>query len=430
MYLPMVGKRVGYVPPFAVQFYAPVNGLRLAYSIVGGIDWIRWPASWASVEPTNTVPANYDWALVDQSVISATVWDIRLILTIADQPPWAATYGMGPVTDTADLIEFVSALVERYDGDGLADAPGSPVVEYFEVYNEPDNFSLGYAEHGGWGYWGHHGADYAELLEVLYPVVKAANPKAKVVFGGIALDWFDYQGGPFDSQFLDDVLAACRGRQCFDVMSFHYFTAFRSRWEQYGPDVIGKTNYVRQRMAAHGYGRMPLFCTEIGWHNAISQRHEIQSRYVVQGYVRGLAAQLDVVGWWFIWDDDIDSLPGLLDANQEPKPAYHAFRNMTLVLGEADYLHALTPAQTGSKQLVGYVFERLGRRLDVVWTEDSTRSDPDDDPSLPFTVNASTIRVIDKFGNEVWVNDEDDGTVDGRVTLVVGGSPYYVEYDP
>src|SRR5690349_8315520 len=33
---------------------------------------------------------------------------------------------------------FVSAMAERYDGDGSADAAGSPVVTWFSIWNEPD----------------------------------------------------------------------------------------------------------------------------------------------------------------------------------------------------------------------------------------------------------------------------------------------------
>ena len=47
------------------------------------------------------------------------------------------------------------------------DAPGSPIVAYWEFYNEPDNRD----------FWGHAADEYAELLAAVYPVVKAANPE-------------------------------------------------------------------------------------------------------------------------------------------------------------------------------------------------------------------------------------------------------------
>ena len=101
------------------------------------------------------------------------------------------------------------------------------------------------------------------------------------------------------------------------------------------------------------------------------------------------------------------------------------------MLGGAVYQRPLTLAETGSEQIKGYTFSQAcGGRLDVVWTEDSTPYDPDDDPWLPLTVNASTLRVIDKSGDEFWTSDQSDGVADGRITVLVGGSPRYLEYNP
>jgi len=437
-YLPFVARIYDpRTPPFGIQFYGNALGeKRLEYAVTGGAQWVRWPLSWASIEPVNTTPEDYNWSSLDGVVNHATVNGVQLILTIAGQPSWAAVYEMGPVTDTDDLLEFVSALVERYDGDGVADAPGSPQVQYFELYNEPDNVCLDYAEHGGWGYWGYNAAAYAELLQLVYPVVKTANPHAKLLLGGLALDWFVDKGGCFDPAFFDEMLQACQGRNCFDVMNFHYFPLFRPRWEPYGADIIGKTNYVRQKLAAHGLAGMPIICTETSWDGDGTRQgawgnQELQTRYVVKGYARGLAAGLEIISWYFIQDGQDPMLPGLLDNKLDPKLSYYAYQNMTLMLQGAYFQRALTLAETGSAQLVGYVFvNRAGRRLDVVWTEDSTPYNDADDPYLPLTVRASKVRVVDKLGQETWIRDGDDGKVDGLTTVVVGGSPLYLEHYP
>ena len=422
------------IPPFAIQFYGTLNASNgLTKAVEAGARWIRVPLSWMAIEPANTTPEYYDWSGLDVSVANAAQENVELILTIAGQPSWAAVYQQGPVMNAADLVEFVGALVERYDGDGVDDAPGSPRVWYFELYNEPDNADIGHALLGGWGYWGHNGAGYAELLQTLHPVVKAASPQANLVFGGIALDWFEEQGGPFDSQFLDDVLEACRGQDCFDVMNFHYYPAplFRPNWERYGVGIIGKANYVRQKLADYGFANKPIICTETSWPSGNSWgSDELQSRYVVKGYTRGIAAGLEVIVWYKIDDRGDTSLPGLLDSNLRPKLSYWAFQAMTAMLGRAVYQRPLTLTETGSEQIEGYVFQVCGRRLDVVWTEDDTPYDPNDDPSLPLTVQAQALHVVDKFGNETSYTDGSDGVTDGWLTVLVGGSPLYLEYNP
>jgi len=421
-----------HAPLFGIQFYGTPNGSNgLTWATDAGARWIRVPLSWAAIEPANTTPQNYNWSGLDISVTNARQAGIELILTIAGQPAWAATYQQGPVTNTADLVEFVGALVERYDGDGMDDAPGSPQVRYLELYNEPDNADVRQAALGGWGYWGHNGAGYAALLQTLHPVVKAANPQTNLVFGGLALDWFDEQGGAFDSHFLDDVLAACQGQDCFDVMNFHYYPLFIT-FESYGPGIIGKANYVREKLAAYGFTNVPIICTETSWASATSVgwgSDELQSRHVAKAYTQGLAAGLDVVVWYEIYDRGDSIQPGLLDSTLQPKPSYWAFQVMTTMLGHASYQRPLTAAETGHAQIKGYVFHGCGRRLDVVWTEDGTPYDTYDDPSLPLTVQVQALRVVDKFGTEMRYTDGDDGVLDGQITITVGGSPLYLEYN-
>lgn len=430
VYVPFVSRYLNTrTPPFGIQFYGALGDSSGLTQAADAEDrWIRVPLSWASIEPTNTTPESYNWSGLDLSVTNTVQEDIELILTIAGQPSWAAVYQQGPVTNTPDLLEFVGALVERYDGDGVNDAPGSPRVRYFELYNEPDNADIGLASHGGWGYWGHNGAGYAALLQELHPVIKGVNSQANLVFGGLALDYFE-PDGPFDPNFLDDVLTACQGQDCFDVMNFHYYHPFRSRWEPYGTDIIGKANYVRQRLTAHGFADMPVICTETSWLSSWGG-DELQSRYVVKGYVRGMAAELEVIVWFEIGDRSDADRPGLLDSAWQPKPSYWTFQAMTAMLDGALYQRPLTLAETGSEQIEGYVFQTCGRRLDVVWTEDDTPYDPDDDPSLSLTVQAQTLRTVDKFGNGTWHNDGDDGVADGQITILVGGSPLYLEYNP
>jgi len=437
LYLPFVSRYYDKrVPPFGIQFYGSHRDDTFAYAENAGARWIRVPVSWASAEPVDATPKQYRWSTVDSWVANATQAGIHLVLTLEGHPSWATEYVQGVVTDTTDLEEFVVALVERYDGDGLDDAPGSPQVHNFEFYNEPDNF-FPWAGGDMWGRWGDDGEFYAHLLQTLHPLVKAADPDANLVFGGIALDWFDDSEppGPFGHEFLDDVLAECEGQDCFDVMNFHYYTLFRPTWEEYGPDIIGKTNYVRGKLAQYGFEDTPVICTEAGLAGGGGVGDdELQSRYVCKGYVRAMAAGLGTVVWYMISDATDGFLPGLLNSDLDPKPSYDAYQTMTEMLGPAQYQYVVTStiAITTTALTYDYVFRRLGRRLDVVWTEDEIAPpyDPDDDPSVPFTVTAGSLRVVDKFGIETWLNDEDDGSADGRITVTVGGSPIYLEYYP
>ena len=416
------------IPSFGIQHYGTLTASRgLTYTAEAGARWIRVPLSWKQIEPANTTPEHYDWSALDNSIISAGEHDIELVLMIAGQPEWVAEYPMGPVYNVNELKEFIEALVARYDGS----TPGIPKVRYFELYNEPDNTDIGHAQIGGWGYWGNNGAGYAELLKQLHPIVRSANPQARLVFGGMAMDWFVKDGGVFDSYFLEDVLAACMGADCFDVMNFHYYPPFYDVWKEYGVGIIGKANYIRQQLADYGFEDTPIICTETSWDSTSSWGSpELQNRYAVKVYVRGMAADLQTIIWFMLHDSDMSGGPGLLDASYQPKESYDSYQTMTEMLQHAFYQRPLTAEETGSEQIEGYIFQVPSGRMDVVWTVDDTRYDAEDDPWLLYAASAQTLRVVDKFGNENVYTDDYDGQIDGYVTLPVGGSPLFLIYNP
>ena len=234
----------------------------------------------------------------------------------------------------------------------------------------------------------------------------------------------------FDSEFFDDVLRVCRGKQCFDVANFHYYPVFRGRWEPYGRDLIGKTNYVKQKLTEYGFTNVKLMCTEISWGSkpptdpADWTSPELQDRYVVKAFLRSMAAGLESVTWYAMKETGEAYLPGLLQSNNQPKSSYWVYQRMAAMLARARYGRSLARAETGSSMIEGYVLTSgSGRRIDVVWTEDDTYFDPNDDPQVPLVVNARQLRVVDKYGNETWHT-----STTGKITLVVGGSPLYLEY--
>jgi hypothetical protein len=428
LYIPIIVST--YANPFGVQFYGTLSPERgVADLSQANAGWIRIPVPWSQMAPVQVPIEQYNWSVSDSIVRTANEANIQLLYTISQQPNWISDHPMGPPRPTAmaDVVAFVRALVERYDGDGVGDAPGSPIVRSFELYNEPDNTSQSLYT----APWGYRAGEYAALLKLLYPVVKSASPQAQLVVGGLAHDWFLEDGGPFNRGFLDELLAACRGHDCFDAMNFHYYPGFRDTWEPYGPDLLGKATYFRQKLAVNGMASMPLICTETSWWGTPAWGgDEMQSRYVVQSYTRGIAADLKML-IWFAYSDSVweEEAAGLFTTTYQPKPSYHAFRTTEGQLQRATYQRPLSAAEKASPNIEGYVFtNRSGHRLDVVWTEGGNRFNPADDPVVFYTAYSNWLRVVDKYGVTRWVGDADDGLVDGKVTVAVGGDPLFLEY--
>lgn len=416
---------------FGVQMYGDTRPQSAYYNVLmeSQATWVRAQLNWENVEPVDVSPEEYNFLSSDAltSAARADAGNVRFIATIHHAPDWAAASPRGPLYVSAlpDFAEFVGAIVERYDGDGLADAPGSPVVNYWEFYNEPDANS-DYFEPG----WGEFGGHYAQMLSVVYPAVKSANPNAQVVMGGIAYDWFEDQDGPFVRSFLDDVLAAGGGAH-FDVMNFHSYPAFSHTWAQQGPGLLEKTQAVRSKLAEYGVGHKPIVITEAGWHSDSPPQQpsspQIQARYVVQLFTQSLAADVDVMIWWMLHDPGgFYYANGLVtgEGSAQPKLSFWAYQTAVAELTTAEFQYRLTPAQTGATDMEVYKFNDsfYNRRVYVAWLN------PVDTTTIKSLTLPGTHAVVRDiiYGNTQTIVD-DNG--DGHVTVQVGAQPIYVEFN-
>jgi len=426
IYLPLV-QNIRFLPKlpsvFGVQLYGTINEERTALNQMreARVYWTRWPVSWAGIEPANTTPEHFSWG-IDASVWNAYSMGAEMIMTIHNNPDWAATYANGPI-DLADLSEFaqfMGALAERYDGDGYLDAPLSPVVEYFEMYNEPDA-GVELRAQSGYGYWGPFGDQYAQMLCAVYPAVKAANPDAQVLLGGIAYDNFldGFGGGLFVREFLGDVLTA-GGGNCFDIANFHYYPAFEANWAPYGPGLSGKASYLR---ANYGLAGKPMAVTEAGWHSddysIWPSSQTVQARYVIKLFTQAMSSDLIGLTWWTWTDPPAGYGPyGLLDTDLQPKLSYYAYQDAAERLGKATFVASVN---LGDAVVQAYRFvSPESRPLYVLWSDDETWRPV----SLPFDQG----QIIDMYGTVLaTVYDSDDGHTDGAITVSAGADPRYVE---
>ena len=426
---------------FGVQMYNDSRpGTRFYPSLVdSGATWLRVAVDWSSVEPTNTTPGNYRWQHADlplgAAVASSHDTGIRVIGTIETAPPWARYDSFkpdGPINPIymSEFQEFVGALVERYDGDGYQDAPGSPVVDYWEFYNEPDR-RLDSTD----GRWGNHPVEYAMMLAAVYPVVKYYNPQAQVVFGGIAYDFFTDQGGPFVRSFLDEVLKA-GGGVYFDIFNFHIYPIFAANWlppvnSNQGSGLYEKTQHLRRVLSGRGLDK-PFIITEAGWHSdstpSAYSNEEIQARYVVQLFTQSLAADIDVMIWWMLYDpNDWMGDYGLVTDNTPPyrKPAFTAYRTIVNRMTGKEFVRVLSPTETQQPLMEAYQFRdpATGRAHYIAWLNpENTNS------KAMLTVAAAEVNTTSLYGVPgPTIGDAADGTVDGRVSITVGGQPVYIE---
>ena len=423
IFLPFISK-MSPPPVFGVQTYWRLdNDHGLSEMQAMNAQWVRVQLSWGNVEPVDTTSDHLNWSSWDIEASGAASADLSVIASVHGNPSWAAEYPGGPLypEHMADFVEFMQAATERYDGDGYMDAPGSPVIQHWELYNEPDNATVFLAE-VGYGYWGDYGAEYADLYRQIYPAMKAANPAVKLLNGGVAYERFreDDPDYPYVRQFLDDFFAA-GGGDYIDIFNFHYYPNFAYRWEPYGRELIGKTAYFRAMLAQYGLS-LPIVCTEIGQHSdsSLGGSDETQSRYVVKTFVWAMAADLEYVNWFVLRDitSGFPYLYGLLDDSWQRKPSFYAFRTIAEQLGSAVFIRAMSTSELGHAEAEGYIFQDQAQDIYAVWMNNEA--------TQPVHFGGSAAWVVDKYGTQTSISDGDDGSVDGVVTVNVGPSPVYV----
>jgi len=439
--LPFVARQylLSQTSPFGVIMYGAVSdaaGLQVMED--AGAKWVTTSFHWASVEPSR---GSYDWSSFDAKAQNAQAAGMELFVLFTGNPPWAAALPGGPVTNTQDLVDFVTLMVERYDCDGYDDAEGHPCVRYWSFYAEPDNGDEGRAKNGK-GYWGDDGRGYAEMLSKIAPAMHRADPNARVLIGGLAYDYFrkdkedEEEGGPFVREFLTDTLAALSTKEggveaYLDAVAVHYYPISAERW----PTIREKLGEVQAIMDAHGAGALPLLCPEMGYWSGsygpnLESSEEEQARRLVQMFVRGLSMDTRIMSWYKIHDaavagSDDDQYPGrtsgLLRVGGSFKPSYYAYTAMTRELAGARYQRPLSVAG-----VEGYVFQMPnGQEKTVLWSLSGEAH-----VVFPY----ARLRLVDTVGGEfdIWDNQKTspgdwDDTV-GQITLAIHeNQPFYVE---
>ncbi|PIE81486.1 MAG: hypothetical protein CSA11_03875 [Chloroflexi bacterium] len=427
-------------PIFGVQMYGSTSSPSVNHPSLldSKTSWIRVPITWESVEPTEANPPIYQWDSVNNKFAASRsdMGQFNLIGTFHGEfPNWAKEIYTSPPgvvispDKRDDFAEFVAAVVERYDGDGVADAPGSPVILHWEIFNEPDEALVNPK-------WGNYGAEYAHLLSLVYPAVKAANPEAQILFGGIAYDWFDDQGGKFNREFLSDVLAAGGGAY-FDVMNYHSYPAFSENWTTNGGSgLLEKGQAIRATLASYGYAK-PLVITEAGWHDnspvEAPSSPEVQARYVVQLLTQSYAAKLDTMIWWLLYDvgGNYPYNTGLVTSQGSEKISFTTYQEVVNELSTAHFVRKLPTSETHHANMEVYEFHDKTKNLTiyVAWLNPVNTSS-----LVSLRLPGTTALVKESIPNQVGgnfatysVQDGSDGFIDGQFIISVGGRPLYIE---
>jgi hypothetical protein len=376
--------------------------------------------NWRAVQPTQNTT---NWTPTDRAIGDLAAHGIRPAPFVYGSPKWVRPALARPPIDTAAHQQawrnFLRATVTRYRPGGTYWTTtfhhqyprATPLpIQSWQVWSEPNfaNFDPG-------GTVASAAQKYATLLKASAPTIRAADPKAQVVFAGMPgfAQWKAWS-------FLDEVYEVPGARAYFDVTAL----------QPYATDVDGvgfQMKQFRGSMSRHGDGTTPLWVTEFAWGSGPPD---------ASGHNKGLAGQRQMLinsfnlfltnrrQWnlqrlyWFLWRDPaagsdyaklcpICGTAGLLRHDRTAKPALSAFRSftaettppvVTIISGPAQgsFINDPTPTfQFASNDPSSYVLCHFDSGGFIGCGSPLTRRTPLADGTHSFSVKA-----IDVAGNE------------------------------
>jgi len=391
------------------------------------LSWVRYGGVvWSDVEAQQ---GQRDWDLLrrfEADLQAFVAQGLTPMVVVRGTPEWAQKVEgafCGPIKEEAldDFAEFMSELVTRY-----SQPPFN--IKYWEIGNEPDIDPSLIAPTEPFGCWGdqndefYGGGYFAQMLKQVYPAIKAADPQAQVILGGLVLDC-DPTAPPEGkdcqpSHFLEGILRA-GGGDAFDIVAYHTYPYWHPdvvdsdllhpNWQHRGGLLLGKADFIRDVMARYHLNK-PIMMNEGGLlchpaNNSCPNEalFDAQASYLPRLYARAWASDLQAAIWYTLngpgWRHG-----GLLDESQEARPAYQALEFMGQLLQTATYDRVLS-----SGALEGYAFTDAEQTYQLYWSNDG----------LTHTVSlpAGTQAVYNRFGELLPFGER----------VLVGVEPIYVE---
>ncbi len=296
-----------------------------------GVRWARTGIMWEQIEPK---PGQWNWAPADRVVKAAKQNHVKLLWLVGNTAPWDSSNREwnGVPRDLAKtdghFPHFVHELVTRYKAD----------IHHWEIRNEPN---LDYMWHGA------SAAQYGVYLAHAHRVIKAADPDAKVVFGGL--------GGGVGQQvkWFRESVAAMRAKHPalpFDIVNFHIYPGEADNRGFKGADAV--TRYldssfkqIEKALTAEQLAELPLWITEFDYSANVKLQPDPafsggppgQAKLVKEILPRLAANHPDRKIFWASLLDDFNDpgfeSMGLVTSNKRhdigtPRPSYRALKEL------------------------------------------------------------------------------------------------------
>jgi hypothetical protein len=318
----------------------------------GGVDTMRVPLEWGSIEKTKGV---FDWTYSDGFVTSATLAGIEVLPFLTGAPGWAVRTATVPGSSAHAPLslpvrngkqrsawqQFLRAAVGRYGPKGSfwAANPSVPKrpIRIWQIWNEA-NFKYFVARPNP--------AEFGKLVKISHAALKGADRGAQVILGGLFVhpkegDDKHKRQKPrqayFATEFLEKMYRSTPGvKRQFNGIALHPYSPTYKRLK---PDI----EEVRRVMKKAKDPSKLIWITELTWSSNVPSASNCFNQFEKgpQGQVTQLKGAFRVLKknyrkwkikrvFWFSVDDQPTACnfcdgSGLFSEGFVPKPSWPAY---------------------------------------------------------------------------------------------------------
>ncbi|MEY9893163.1 hypothetical protein ABIA35_004415 [Catenulispora sp. MAP12-49] len=289
-----------------------------------GMDYIRVDFGWEDYQSfSNYAP---DFSKFDRVVAAANARGLKVLATLGFPPPWARRDACKdtaacPPADSARYANFLKQAAARYSARG---------VHYWEVWNEPNLTSWAPTPDA---------ADYTKLLVTVSSAIRAADPHAFILMGGLAAT-HPSDGSAFITPYdFITAVAKAGGLKAIDGISYHPYPDGDPATSKTFQAISQSPTSIVAALNQVGAPNMPIWITETG--SAIPaavggtpEQNKSQEAYQVlqaKREVDTLASYPNVTSFFWFSDQDVpaDHLAfGLRRADGTFRPAFYTLQQI------------------------------------------------------------------------------------------------------
>ncbi|OFW57964.1 MAG: hypothetical protein A2Y75_12090 [Candidatus Solincola sediminis] len=360
-----------------------------------GAGWVRCGFSWVNLEPVQGWWNPERLACADRLVSEAEDHEVNVLGILGCTPYWAnggKTWNYPP-TDIAAWRNYVRTIVTRYRGR----------VKAWEVWNE-ENIQI---------FWGDppSPAAYMPILIAASEEIRAADPDALILMGGLAGGWtpsFDYLTGCLSLGLANYV----------DVINYHPYPETLGTGEYTPQEVKCRwiVDYMRYLMAQGGAADLQLWITEFSFTTS-QWDQETQAIYMLRSLINYARTDLEMIFWYRLRDTGSE-LSGLVEEDFDRKRSYSYYTTFTDVFGDVTAFDPSAASFSCARMdtLEADCFRKNnGRLLIAAWKTD------DLDDSFNLTISDPAYKSLIAIDPETGARQPCAASIDAYGRLAISG---------